>query len=68
MNNAISLSIYLCDTGVLYGMNPHTRETANFSQMDATIRELGSWSPRPEQKTPDRRRWGSRSFVGDPRS
>jgi hypothetical protein len=33
-------------------MNSHTRETANFSQMDATIRELGSWSPRSEREGP----------------
>jgi hypothetical protein len=27
-------------------MESHSRETANFSQMDATMRELGSRSPR----------------------
>jgi hypothetical protein len=32
-------------------MTSHSRETANFSQMDATMRELGSWSPHPERET-----------------
>jgi len=30
-----------------YAMSSHTRETANFSQMDETMRRLGSWEPRP---------------------
>ena len=50
-NNAFFVSIYLYDTVVFHGMKPHTRETANFSQMDATIRELGSWSPHPERES-----------------
>jgi len=27
-------------------MKSHSRETAHFSQMDATMRQLGSWTPR----------------------
>jgi hypothetical protein len=28
-------------------MVSHTRETASFSEMDETMRLLGSWEPRP---------------------
>lgn len=30
-----------------YVMSSHTRETAQFSEMDAAMRQLGSWEPHP---------------------
>jgi hypothetical protein len=39
---------YLCTTRFQnYAMSSHTRETALFSEMDETMRRLGSWEPRP---------------------
>ena len=33
-------------------MSSHARETAHFSRMDETMRELGTWEPRPAATDP----------------